>query len=202
MNSISLCFGSGYGSSATMRSSRFADAAHARHRLILPQVAEHVDYEPTDAEAAVLLAATKAAMGAAGAAGGSLGTPIGSFGGAKGGAAGGRFAARFTRPRTAAEHLEVTQDAEAVRDIARACIAEHGTLIADPDGTGGEAVWGLVGSGALDLMPALLRVDVEPLAGGGARVGVRATGREGLIKQRIAGKAVDRICDAIRRAEH
>jgi len=47
------------------------------------------------------------------------------------------------------------------------------------------------------MVPALVRVAVEPIADGGSRVHVRATGREGLIKQRIGAKAVDRVCEAI-----
>ena len=63
-------------------------------------MAERVEYELTDAESELLMAATKDAMGAAGALGGSLGSDVGhSFAGARGGAAGGRFGARFTRPR-------------------------------------------------------------------------------------------------------
>lgn len=54
-------------------------------------------------------------------------------------------------------------------------------------------------SGVWDMSPALVRVQIEPAAAGGARVSVRATGREGLIKQAIGGKAVDRICEAIAR---
>lgn len=50
----------------------------------------------------------------------------------------------------------------------------------------------VVASGAMDMMPALVRAEVTPAAAGASRVSVRATGREGLIKQNIAGKAVDR----------
>ncbi len=164
---------------------------------MLLSMAERVEYELTAAESAVLLAATKDALAAAGAFGGSLGTPLDSFGGARGGAAGGRFGARFTRPRTAAKVVEVAPGAEAVRELARRNIAESGAVIDDPNAAGDDAVWGLVRSGALDMVPALVRVAVEPATGGGSRVDVRASGREGLITQRIGAKAVDRICEAI-----
>jgi hypothetical protein len=155
------------------------------------------EHELTEREAAVLLAATKDALAKAGAMGGSLGAPLGSFGAERAGAAGGRFGARFTRPRTAAAVLEVREDVEVVRERARRAIAEHGALIDDPNGAGDGAVWGVVRSGALDMAPALVRVAVEAGPGGGARAHVRATGREGLIKQRIGGKAVDRLRTAI-----
>lgn len=138
-------------------------------------------------------------MAAAGALGGSLGNEVGSALAARGGAAGGRFGARFTRPRSAATVVELSRDPEAVREQARAQIADTGVVIDDPNAADDGSVWGLVGSGAWNMAPALVRVDVEPTAAGGSRVRVRATGQEGLIKQRIAAKAVDRICDAVAR---
>ena len=163
-------------------------------------MAKRVEYAMTDAESELLMAATKDAMGAAGALGGSLGGEVGrSFGGGRAGAAGGRFGARFTRPRTAATVVELSQPPEAVRERAGAAIAERGVVIDDPNAAGDGAVWGLVRSGVWDMAPALVRVRIEPTAAGGARVHVRATGREGLIKQAIGGKAVDRICEAIAR---
>ena len=163
-------------------------------------MAEPVEYDMTHAESEVLMAATKDAMGAAGALGGSLGSEFGhSFTGARGGAAGGRFGARFTRPRTAARVVELSQPPEAVRERAHAEIAGRGRVIDDPNGAGDGAVWGLVRSGVGDMMPALVRVQIEPNDAGGSRAHVRATGREGLIKQAIGGKAVDRICEAIAR---
>ena len=104
-----------------------------------------------------------------------------------------------TRPRTAARVVELSQPPGAVRERARAAIAEHGLVIDDPNAAGDGAVWGLVRSGVWDMSPALVRVQIEPAGAGGARVHVRATGREGLIKQSIGGKAVDRICAAIAR---
>ena len=153
-------------------------------------MAERVEYELSPAESDVLMAATKDAMGAAGALGGSLGSEFGhSFSGARGGAAGGRFGARFTRPRTAATVVELSPPPEAVRERARAAIAERGVVIEDPNAAGDGAVWGMVRSGALDMAPALVRVQIDAAAAGGSRVHVRATGREGLIKQAIGGKA-------------
>ena len=163
-------------------------------------MAERVEYDLTNAESELLMAATKDAMGAAGALGGSLGSEFGhSFSGARGGAAGGRFGARFTRPRTAATVVELSQPPEAIRERARAAIAERGVVIDDPNGAGENAIWGMVRSGVMDMVPALVRVQIEPAAAGRSRVHVRATGREGLIKQAIGGKAVDRICEAIAR---
>lgn len=139
-------------------------------------------------------------MAAAGALGGTLGGNLdGGFGGGRGGAAGGRFGARFTKPRSAAASIEVPHDAGAVREQARTSLAQTGAVIEDPNAAGDGSLWGLVGSGAWNMAPALVRIDIASTAGGGSRVRVRATGREGLIKQAIASKAVDRLCEAIAR---
>lgn len=149
-------------------------------------IAEKPDYELTEAESSLLLAATREALAAAGA-----------LGGGKGGAAGGRFAARFTAAKTAAASVEVSAEPEAVRQRARSAIAQTGVVIEDPNADGDGSVWGIVDSGWMDMAPALLRVGVEATERGRSRVNVRATGREGLVKQKIAVKAVDRIVEAI-----
>ena len=64
---------------------------------------------------------------------------------------------------------------------------------------GGAAGGASARAGVGEMMPALVRVQIEPAAAGGARVHVRATGREGLIKQAIGAKAADRIREAIAR---
>lgn len=111
---------------------------------------------------------------------------------------GGRRSVRFTKPQTAETTVDVASAADAVRDGAHAAITEYGSVIEDPNATGDGSVWGLVGSGVLDMAPALVRVEVKATGEGRSRVHVRATGREGLVKQRIG--AADRIADAIVRA--
>jgi hypothetical protein len=59
------------------------------------------------------------------------------------------------------------------------------------------ALWGVVASGAMNLVPALVRVQAEAARPGTTRVHIRATGKEGLIKQGIGAKAADRIAEAI-----
>ena len=172
-------------------------AAAGRRYANVPSMAERIEYALTEAESALLMAATKDAMAAAGALDGSLSgdSPFA----ARGGAAGGRFGARFTRPRTAAAVVAVPHDAQTVRERARTNISQTGVVIDDPNAAGDGSVWGVVGSGVWNMAPALLRVHAETTASGGSRVHVRAIGREGLIKQAIAAKAADRICEAIAR---
>jgi hypothetical protein len=58
-------------------------------------------------------------------------------------------------------------------------------------------VWGRVRFGAMDMVPALVRVQVEAADSGVSRVHVRGTGREALIKHKIGAKA-DRRGDLAR----
>jgi hypothetical protein len=173
-------------------------------------MAEKIDHELTEAEAAVLDAATEDATAAAGALGGSIGGAIGggigagragavggAAGGRKGGASGGRFGARFLKPQTAETTVEVPCDPDTARERARALIAGSGGVIDDPNESGDGSVWGIVASGAMNMAPALVRVQAEAAESGKSRVHVRATGKEGLIKQSIGAKAADRIAEAI-----
>jgi hypothetical protein len=173
-------------------------------------MAKKSDYTLTEAEAAVLDAATEDATAAAGAAGGAIGGAIGggigagragaaggAAGGRTGGASGGRFGARFTKPRTVETTVEVACAPDTARERASALIARSGRVIEDPNETADGSVWGIVASGAMDMAPALVRVQAEAAGPGKSRVHIRATGKEGLIKQRIGAKAADRIAEAI-----
>ena len=76
-------------------------------------------------------------------------------------------------------------------------IVGSGRVIKDPNESEDGSVWGIVGSGAMNLATALVRVQAEVAGSGKSRVHIRATGKEGLIKQRIGAKAADRIAEAI-----
>jgi hypothetical protein len=164
-------------------------------------MAEKIHHELTDAEAAVLDAATEDATAEAGARGGEIAATRGGwFGGRKLAAwGGGRFGARFLKPQTAETTFEVQCDPDTARERSRALIAGSGGVIDDPNAFGDGSVWGIVPSGAKNMAPALVRVQAEAAESGKSRVHVRATGKEGLIKQRIGAKAADRIAEAISR---
>jgi hypothetical protein len=165
-------------------------------------MAENLDYALTQPESAALRAATEDATGAAGALGAAIGG--GTLGGPgagrlrrRAGASGGRFAVRFTRARTAATTVDVPEAPDRVRERAAEAIARTGVVIEDPNAAGDGSVWGLIPSGLMDMVPALVRVGIDATGSRGSRVHVRATGQEGLIRQRIGAKAVDRIAEAI-----
>jgi hypothetical protein len=168
------------------------------------------DYELTEAEAAVLKAVTQERLAELGGRGGAVGGQIGGglaagvpgatggrAGGASGGSLGGRLGTLLTRPRTFEVTVEVPSDPAAVRERAAAAIAAKGAEIDDPNAAGDGSLWGIVASGTSDLVPALVRVQIDAAGSGGSRVHVRATGREGLIKQRIGAKAAERIVNAL-----
>lgn len=163
-------------------------------------MAEKIDYELTEAEADLLLTVTRDAMGDAGAKGGAIGGSMGGApgeaGGRSGGRSGGRFGARLTKAQTAGVTIDVPLDAEATRGRAHGAIAQNGIEVDDPNEADDGSIWGVIPSGAMNMMPALIRVQVDP-TDSGARVHLRASGREGLIKQRVGAKAVDRIAAAI-----
>lgn len=149
-------------------------------------MAEKIDYDLTEAEAALLLAVTKDVMSAAG-----------GVGGGAGGAFGGRLGVRLTRPRTVAVTVDAPLPPDTARERLQSAVADHGRLIPDPNRAGDGSVWGIVDSGFFNMMPALVRASVEPTDTGRCQVRIRATGREGLVKQRIGAKAADRIAVAV-----
>lgn len=149
-------------------------------------MADTIDYDLTEAEAALLLTVTKEVMSAAGRAGGGAG---GAFGGGLG--------VRLTRPRTVVATVDAPLPPDTARERLESAVADHGYPIADPNRAGDRSVWGIVNSGFFNMMPALVRASVEPTETGRCRVRIRATGREGLVKQRIGAKAADRIAVAV-----
>ncbi len=49
----------------------------------------------------------------------------------------------------------------------------------------------------MDMSQALVRADIAAASSGGYRLLVRATGLEGLIKQKVGAKAADRIAKGV-----
>jgi hypothetical protein len=162
------------------------------------KMAEKSDHALTEAEAAVLDAATEDANAAAGATAGEISATRGGWiGGRKIGAAAGRFGARFLKPMTVETTVEVPGDPDTARERARALIAGSGEVIDDPNESDDGSVWGIVPSGLKNRSPALARVPAEAAGSGTSRVHIRATGKEGLIKQGVGAEAADRLAAAI-----
>jgi hypothetical protein len=101
----------------------------------------------------------------------------GRRGGASGGRAGGRFGLRCTKPQTAEVTVDVPGDAAAVRERAAAAIAELGAPVEIRMRPATPPCGGSFPSGAMDMVPALVRIDVDALDSGGSRIGAKAASR-------------------------
>ena len=104
------------------------------------------------------------------------------------------------RLRTRGAELTVSRpDAPgAVADALRALFAREGQPI-DGELAGDAGGWlrGIVGAGALDLNPAVVRAVLRPAPGAATRVELSASAKEGLIPQRTAKKALARVVDGL-----
>jgi hypothetical protein len=75
-------------------------------------------------------------------------------------------------------------------------LAEVGEILPDEIEQATPAVRAVVGSGALGMNPAVVDLWVEPVTESVAKVTIRATAKEGLIKQHTAEKARKRVIEA------
>jgi hypothetical protein len=117
--------------------------------------------------------------------------------GGKHGRAGGRFGARLgAMLLPVRRHREETDLPSLLPDdalrLAVDVVGHHGQVL----NVGRTAVRGVIGSGAMNMNPAVVVVHVHP----GGRVVVQAAAKEGLIPQRTARKAVRQVIESMRLA--
>jgi len=117
--------------------------------------------------------------------------------GGKHGRAGGRFGARLgatllpvRRHEEDIELLGLMPD-DALR-LAADVVAHHGDVLRAER----TSIRGVIGSGAMNMNPAVVDVHVHP----GGRIMVEAAAKEGLIPQRTAAKAVRQVIESMRLA--
>jgi hypothetical protein len=160
------------------------------------------DDEAQDLERQILVRALGELGADAGAFGGRLGAGLaGMLGGRRGGERGATRAAQRLREDRCELSIDLAMRPEEVLNIAAQVLAHEGSLLDDELPALEHAeVWGLVGVGAGGLNPAVVRVAAIPAAGGGSTTFVRATAKEGLIKQRGGQKAAARVRDALLRS--
>jgi len=110
--------------------------------------------------------------------------------GARGGSFGAMLSARLLPVRRHEDALELPllPPAEAVL-LAQDVLNHHGHVV----WTREQRVRGVIGAGAMNMNPAVVDVDVRP----GGRLVVRAAGKEGLIPQRTAQKAVRKVIESL-----
>jgi hypothetical protein len=158
--------------------------------------------EARDLERQILVRALGELGADAGAFGGRLGAGLaGMLGGRRGGERGATRAAQRLREDRCELSIDLAMRPEEVLNIAAQVLAHEGSLLDDELPALEHAeVWGLVGVGAGGLNPAVVRVAAIPAGGGGSTTIVRATAKEGLIKQRGGQKAAARVRDALLKA--
>jgi hypothetical protein len=150
-----------------------------------------------------ILVRTLGDLGAdAGAFGGRLGAGLaGMLGGRRGGERGATRAAQRLREDRCELSIELDMAPEEVLSMAAQVLAHEGSVLDDelPSLEHAE-VWGLVGVGVGSLNPAVVRVAAIPAGEGASRAVVRATAKEGLIRQSGGQKAAARVRDALLRS--
>jgi hypothetical protein len=114
-----------------------------------------------------------------------------------GGRLGARIGAALLPVRHHEQELELLAlSPEAAARLAGEVLAHHGQMAWAREEPGGYRIRGLIGSGALDMNPAVVDVHVRP----GGQLIVHAAAKEGLIPQRTAQKAVRRVIESLRLA--
>ncbi len=129
-------------------------------------------------------------LGDVGARGGKLGGPSAKLGG--------RFGARLSAAILPVRHHEeaielLSLSPEEAARLAEDVLAHHGRTVWVRRELDEHQVRGVIGSGALDMNPAVVDVHVRP----GGRVVVHAAAKEGLIPQRTARKAVRKVIESL-----
>ena len=151
-----------------------------------------------------------AAMMQLGAKGGSIGSAVGGAAagipglggaGARGGARGAARGFKWTKKDISTRLVELPGTVMAVSQLVHGTLAGTGSLIgAEARDDGGIAVRAMVGVGIGGLNPAVVTAVVAAGPEGVATVELRAAGREGLIKQHPADKALAKITAQLKAA--
>ena len=132
--------------------------------------------------------------------GGLSGFASGALGGRVGGRAGARWATKRLRVDTAELILNLAASTTRIVTVATDILSHEGEVIEGSVADGNrEGVRGVIGAGALNMNPAVVRVQATPLAPEMSQVRVRAVAKEGLIKQRAGQEAAARIHDHLAR---
>jgi len=133
----------------------------------------------------------------AGAAGGLAGAGLAAAaGGGLGGGAGAAWAARRLPSRGAQATVEVSMNPHAALTMAFRVLSSVGQIVPDEVTPDEPVLRAVVGAGTLGLNPAVIELSVEAISEEEAKITVRATAKEGLIKQHTAEKALQRVLAA------
>ena len=94
--------------------------------------------------------------------------------------------------------LETGSSPEKAWQVALAVLSREGKILENQRAeTRGSVVCAIVGSGAWNMNPALVKVRITPTAEGVTRLEIRGIAKEGLIRQRAGEAAAKRIADLL-----
>lgn len=132
-----------------------------------------------------------------GALGGLAGAGLaGAAGGGLGGGTGAAWAARRLPSRGAQTTVEVAMNPRAALTAAFRALSNVGQIVPDEVTPNEPVLRAVVGAGTAGLNPGVIELSVEAISEEKAKITVRATAKEGLIKQHTAEKALQRVLAA------
>jgi hypothetical protein len=142
-----------------------------------------------------LLLAAMARLGATGGAlGGALRAPGGGKAGARGGARGAARGFKWTKKDVAEQHVRLNVGLSEAAGLVHRSLAAVGRLVgSEEQADNAVAFRAVLGVGLAGLNPAVVTAVVRGEQAEGVTVSLRAVGREGLIKQHPADKALAKI---------
>ena len=116
-----------------------------------------------------------------------------------GGSFGAKIAAKFLPTEQHKVELTIRSDPRFILTKAYAFISSNGRVTGSEeiDKSSFPAISGVVGSGFLNMNPTILSCEISAIADDSCTVIVSGAAKEGLIKQRSAAKAVDRLAAAL-----
>lgn len=146
-----------------------------------------------------LLARELGKLGAIGGAFAGFGNPAAGIPSAAGGYLGASLAARFLPTERHQLELDLHADPQTVLTQAYALLSSHGRVSDSQELSASPypGISGVVGSGFLNLNPTVVHVEIVAIESGRCRVLLTGAAKEGLIKQRTAEKAVNRLAAAL-----
>lgn len=134
----------------------------------------------------------------AGAVGGAVGGgAAGAVGGGIGGARGPGWAMRYLSSEVYEASVEFAGDPADTVTRCYETLTELGEPTASEEAVDHPRLQAVIGSGFMRLNPAVVEIDVKPTGSAASQVSVRASAKEGLIKQHTAEKAVRRVVEAL-----
>jgi hypothetical protein len=141
-------------------------------------------------------------LGKVGASGGKFGgklsgETLAGLAGGVGGSLGARFSASFLPTERHQIQINLRSDARVLLAKAYSFFCSNGRVLSDAEGGSSPypKVSGVVGSGFLNMNPAVVHMEIISISSITCTVSLTGAAKEGLIKQKTAEKAVKRLAD-------